>query len=416
MERIRKALTGFVAAKARAILVVMFAVSAMATIYAAAAGFNTVIVDVDGVQSRVPTVRSEASAVLEQAGVEVQDEDIVDLSDYEAGSDSVIRVFRAFDVTVSDNGAEGQAVRANGTVADALKNAGITLLDGDELNCAATDRLCNGMEIKISRAYPVLIKADGKVVKVNMASGTVADALDKAVITIGPDDEISSPLNTPLKAGMAIKISRITYKERTETVDVKFKTVKEKDSSMFEDQSKVKKKGVNGKSKVTYKDKYVDGQLKESESINTVVITAPVDEIKIVGTKKRPVSSAGLRLANGVKTISYLTPPSSLQLNGNVPTTYKRKIVGTATAYSSGPLTATGKTVMNGYVAVNPSQIPYHTKMWIVSNDGNYVYGYASAEDTGGFIYSGTTLCDLYMESYSMAMNFGRRSVTVYIL
>jgi 3D (Asp-Asp-Asp) domain-containing protein len=57
--------------------------------------------------------------------------------------------------------------------------------------------------------------------------------------------------------------------------------------------------------------------------------------------------------------------------------------------------------------------------MWIVSNDGSYVYGYASAEDTGGFIYwsgSSSTVCDLYFDSEGQASAFGRRGVTIYIL
>lgn len=420
MEKIRKVLTGFVAAKARAILVVMLAVSAMATIYAAASGFNTVIVDVDGVQTRVPTVRTDAVSVLEQAGIVLNEEDVLDDSGYEPDSDSVIKVYRAFDVTVTDSGAAGvTVVKANGTVADALDKAGIKLLDGDELNVKAEDRLSENMEIRISRAFPVLIKADGKQVKVNLASGTVADALDKAVITIGPDDEISSPLNTPLKAGMAISISRITYKERTVKETVKYKTIKKEDSSLYTGQSKIETKGVNGESNVTYKDKYVNGKLKESVNIKSEVIKAPVDEVLIVGTKERVIGTDGVRLASGIRTISYLTPPDDLILDGNVPTSYSRMLVGTASAYCGGGITSTGRSAMNGYVAVDPSVIPYHTKMWIVSNDGAFVYGYASAEDTGGFVaWSGdrSTICDLYMESYDMACSFGRRSVTIYIL
>ena len=57
--------------------------------------------------------------------------------------------------------------------------------------------------------------------------------------------------------------------------------------------------------------------------------------------------------------------------------------------------------------------------MWIVSDDGAYVYGYASAEDTGGFIYwtgSSSTVCDLYFSTEGQASAFGRRDVTIYIL
>ena len=57
--------------------------------------------------------------------------------------------------------------------------------------------------------------------------------------------------------------------------------------------------------------------------------------------------------------------------------------------------------------------------MWIVSNDGKFVYGYSFAEDTGGFTkWTGNraTLCDLYMNTYSECSRFGRRGVTIYVL
>ena len=100
----------------------------------------------------------------------------------------------------------------------------------------------------------------------------------------------------------------------------------------------------------------------------------------------------------------------------NVPTNYKYKITGRAAAYCQpGGKTATGKAVMPGRVAVNPKQIPYGTEMWIVSNDG-VVYGYAVAEDTGGFAKKGYYTVDLYMNSNKQCRQWGDRGVTIYVL
>lgn len=425
--------------KAKIITIFVIALFCAATIYAAAAYSSTVTISVDGIENRITTLRTDANEIIKQAGIEIEPNDIVDLSGFESGSDSIIRINKAYSITIYDNGAAGVKCTANGTVTEALAQNNITLNDGDVLNCNKDDIIYEGQEIVISRAFPVMISADGEIYKINISGGTVSDALDKAVLTVDDDDEISASLDTPLKAGMSIKITRVEVKERVQKEEVAFKTVKKNDSSMYVGQSKVLTPGVKGEKEVTYKDKYINGKLKESVAAKSVVTKAPVDEVKLVGTKKKPVpttaattaataksttgysakNTAGARLASGVQTISYLTPPSSLTLNGNVPTSYKRKIVGTASAYSGGGVTATGRSVMPGYVAVNPNQIPYHTKMWIVSNDGRYVYGYASAEDTGGFIYwsgSRSTLCDLYMASESQCNSFGRRSVTIYIL
>lgn len=424
-KKIGKALSR---SRAKIITIIVLIIFCAATIYAAAAYSSTVTINVDGIENRITTLRTDAYEIIKQAGIEIEDNDIVDLSGFESGSDSYIRISKAYSITIYDNGKEGIKCTANGTVTEALAQNKIFLADGDVLNCNKDDVIYEGMEIVIARAFPVMISADGEIVTVNIAGGTVSDALDKAVITVDDDDEISAPLDSILTGGMSIKITRVSYTERVQKEEAQFKTVKKNDNTMYVGQSKIQTKGVKGEKEVIYKDKYVDGKLKESTAVKTVITKAPVDEVKLVGTKKKAApatttvvtaNSAGAKLASGVQTISRLTPPSSLTLNGNVPTSYKRKIVGTASAYSGGGITATGRSVIPGYVAVNPNQIPYHTKMWIVSNDGRYVYGYASAEDTGGFIYwsgSRSTLCDLYMASESQCSAFGRRSVTIYIL
>ena len=71
---------------------------------------------------------------------------------------------------------------------------------------------------------------------------------------------------------------------------------------------------------------------------------------------------------------------------------------------------------MPGHIAVDPKQFPYGTEMWIVSTDGKYVYGYAIAADTGGFVQQKTFTVDLYMHSYEEACRWGARQVRIYVL
>lgn len=84
-----------------------------------------------------------------------------------------------------------------------------------------------------------------------------------------------------------------------------------------------------------------------------------------------------------------------------------------ASAYLPGDGNGDGVTAMGipatyGVAAVDPRVIPLGTRLYIEG------YGEAIAADTGGAI-RGSKI-DLCMESYSEAMRFGRRDVTVYIL
>ena len=135
------------------------------------------------------------------------------------------------------------------------------------------------------------------------------------------------------------------------------------------------------------------------------------------GPSNIPSTGAYTYCAPG-QVISQMVPPSSLTFDENgVPENYLYYIDGKATAYYGGYMTATGSSVRPGVVAVDPREIPYGTEMWIVSSDGQFVYGFARAEDTGGFIYwpHGATV-DLYMNSYADCCVWGWRGVRIYIL
>ena len=128
--------------------------------------------------------------------------------------------------------------------------------------------------------------------------------------------------------------------------------------------------------------------------------------------------SGGAGLNTSGVPMSELALPAGLQFDENgAPKDYIYYIDGYATAYSGGGLTSTGTTVYQGCVAVDPREIPYGTEMWIVSLDGQYVYGYCRAEDTGGFIYwaNGADV-DLYMHSETDCDNWGFRGVRIYVL
>ena len=76
--------------------------------------------------------------------------------------------------------------------------------------------------------------------------------------------------------------------------------------------------------------------------------------------------------------------------------------------------TATMTVVHIGTIAVDPRVIPYGTRMFIVSNDGEYIYGVSTAEDCGGAI-KGKRI-DLYYPTLWECNQFGVRDCTIYFL
>jgi 3D (Asp-Asp-Asp) domain-containing protein len=79
-----------------------------------------------------------------------------------------------------------------------------------------------------------------------------------------------------------------------------------------------------------------------------------------------------------------------------------------ATAYTGGGITASGKRAQVGRIAVDPRVIKLGTWLYVEN------YGLAQACDTGGGI-KGNKI-DLYMNSRTQCFNWGVRNTTVYIL
>lgn len=81
-----------------------------------------------------------------------------------------------------------------------------------------------------------------------------------------------------------------------------------------------------------------------------------------------------------------------------------------ATAYTNDPITSTGTKPIEGRtIAVDPTIIPYGTKVYIPYFNRTFI-----AEDCGSAI-KGNRM-DIFMNDYNQCMEFGYRSLDIYII
>ena len=266
----------------------------------------------------------------------------------------------------------------------------------------------SGMTIRINRAFPVDIIIGRNTLHTEVPSGsTVAEALDLVEFTPDNYDEINYELTDIVEEGMTIEVKDVDFTTKVTEKTLKYKTVEEVDLSMKAGQRKVIREGKNGKEIRTTFRKTVNGEIVET-SVTKTTEKPVAKKIKIGVEQKKAKSSEWM---------SDLSPKKDIILDKNgVPVKYSKKITGVASAYCTGTTCSTGVSVKQGYIAVDPSIIPYGTEMYIRTPDGSYIYGYAVAADTGGFTAWGNTIADLYMYSYSDCVRFGRRNIEIYIL
>lgn len=285
----------------------------------------------------------------------------------------------------------------------------------------SVDDQSNSTEIEIVRAFEVIVIDAGIPYTVEVASGTVGDAVAKAGLALpGPNDIVNIAMSEAVYPYMTVTIDRVEYVQTSEIKPISFKTVKVETASMLKGETRITTKGEYGEMLVVSQTMYINGQQMSTSVVSETVTKNAVNEIVEVGTGTTTTAPATTSVASAVTTKATFAqsgPNQFVDASGRT-VSYVRSLTGKATAYTANPgaSTATGRPVEMGVVAVDPDVIPYGTNLYIASADGKYVYGYALAADTGGAVRSGNVLVDLFYSTESQCRAFGRRDVVVYVL
>ncbi len=164
------------------------------------------------------------------------------------------------------------------------------ILERNELTLGAGDELTRTEEggvitLSIARGFPVYIKADAKETVIMIAGGTVADALKKAGLSCGSADILNKELTDALESGMRITLDRVTFETVEETEEIEYETKKVKTDELYVGNSRTVQKGKDGSKKCTYEVTYINGEEVSRKLVSEEVIEEPVEKIIEVGSK-----------------------------------------------------------------------------------------------------------------------------------
>lgn len=302
------------------------------------------------------------------------------------------------DVTIIDGDKTIKTVSNYYTVNDILKENNIKFTENDIVSPDLSSIVADDQVIVVNRvnsSYDI-----GAIKKNDYPSDMMNDLLGYSDFSFNSIDKNERPMYSMLEEYADVDISKIV--KTTVSVDepIPYKTVAVESNTLIEGTTKVTEDGIDGVLTKKYEVFLCDGVEVFRNEVSTQITKDPVDKVITVGIRPDP---------------------------GKPPKKYKRVITCTATAYdlsfqSCGKrpgdrgygITASGTHAKYGTVAVDPRVIPLGTKLYIETSDGKFKYGYCTAEDTGGAI-KGQKV-DLFFPSYNDCMQFGRRSVKVYIL
>ena len=289
--------------------------------------------------------------------------------------------------------------------AEILNRAGVPL---DEYDTYSTEAADGEATITINRAKRITVHYLGQTTVVSSLDETVGDLLQRLQMEVTEQDILSHDLTAEIFDGMELAVDRIITCRETFCATVPHETQYCADGALPQGTEVILARGEDGELLRTADVTYINGVETRRSILSETMLRMPVTEIVGVGSAEIPEETEKPVIGDG-----YITLPTGEVL------TYTRTDTVEATAYTHTDagcdfVTATGTTVHWGTVAVDPTRIPYGTRMFIIANDGSYVYGIATAEDCGGDI-KGDRM-DLYMPTYEQCREFGRRRCTLYFL
>ena len=260
--------------------------------------------------------------------------------------------------------------------------------------------LAIGSSTAFAYTKTVIINLDGVPRMINTEEETVGDLMETLDDIITDEYTLQGiDEDTELTKNMVIDLTSITEKKVTKTEVIVYDTEIRENPDLEEGNENVIQEGENGEISIITKESYSGGELISSEVVEELVTKEAKNKIIERGTKKpEPVVTVP-------KEQTVASIPVSLEQDSTL------QVI--ATGYTPGDpgctgITYTGTKAARGTIAVDPSVIPFGTKLYIPG------YGYGVAADTGGAI-KGNKI-DLCYDTRTEALNWGIKNITVYVV
>jgi uncharacterized protein YabE (DUF348 family) len=279
-----------------------------------------------------------------------------------------LTVRRAVPFTVVENDQAQSLLSSEPTLAQALRQWDISLGPGDEVDPPVSSPLAPGLLVHIRRAQRITLSIGGIDTVIYTQERTVEGLLEQAGIALGGTERVDPPPDTALSQDLRVRVYAYAEQQLVESETVEHGTVYRLDPELAEGDVR-RVVGSDGVRHREYVAAYEDGVEVSRQLVNEWCDPEPVDTVLYFGTPERV--QAAQSLPNDLNVVRVMSVYA---------TWYNAASCGRSPSDPSYGITSTGVPVTKGIVAVDPSVIPYGTRMYIPG------YGFAVAADTGGAI------------------------------
>ncbi|MCL1845260.1 MAG: 3D domain-containing protein [Defluviitaleaceae bacterium] len=304
-------------------------------------------------------------------------------------------------VVLVDGGETSEFRVGANTVEGFLHEAGVPLNRFDRLNHAPDAVLWDGIPLTIDRETSFYVQTNGGdlVARAARPDATVAEVLRQIQEETQTAHVYHGDSSRPISNGETLNFDTWRSRFEVEQYPLPYQLIENRTGSVPQGREHLRVEGEYGIEEITTSVVYVGGVEESRDFFSAEIIREPIDAILDIGTAW----------------LGSLTNTNSPDFH------YFRRVRMEATAYTAyynctgkhpcDPwfgITASGRRVQHGIVAVDRNVIPLGTRLYVEN------YGFAIAADVGGAI-RGDKI-DLYMYTIEEALRFGRRNVYVWIL
>jgi uncharacterized protein YabE (DUF348 family) len=269
--------------------VIVAAVAGTTVGYAALS--KDVTLTLDGETRQVSAIGDTVADVLASEGIEVTDKDLVAPAVDETIADGTaiaVQFGRPLELSVDG---ESRTYWVNSTdVASALGEIG-RRFDGADLSASRGSSIGrSGLTLEIVTPKVVRLKLGAKDLRKRTVTAlTVADVLKSMDFEVDKHDKVTPSLATEIADGDKVVVTDIriaTKRVAREVVDAP--VIQREDDSMFEGEEEVVQSGRDGVRNVTYRLRFVNGELVARKVVEADLRRKAVPRIVAVGTKEEP--------------------------------------------------------------------------------------------------------------------------------
>ncbi|NTU70026.1 DUF348 domain-containing protein [bacterium] len=253
-------------------------------------GQSYVELNQEGESSFFYTDKETINDALVSKGIDLDSRDRVEpaLDSRTSSGINKVSIIKARPVIVHDGNEIIFSKSAYISADEILKDLEIELNSADIIKVAdPLDGLILGAEIFIDRAPAVSLQVDGLQKTLHTRAKSVSEVILEQNIVLGVNDKVYPTLDTKLSEDMTISVVRVSQLANSEILDIPFSVEYKDDPSLTVGQSKVERAGVMGRKQVDFNVVMEDGKVVSKTPVSENIISAPVSQIVLKGTKPK---------------------------------------------------------------------------------------------------------------------------------